>query len=394
MDAPTARALAESRRGPWFRRLTEGALVLCVVALPALLAGLGLGAPAEAGELERLTAAQLGSDPTLVASFYQLTSDPGAIESSLPGHRASAALAAARRAQILLLLAASGLLYLAILFARGRSRALVGCVLFACLPAVSVRGHVLRPETPAVVFALLAVVMLQVFVRFLAQARTSPANTRVWERRLALIGAGLATAVTSALSMLCLAPQGILLLLPGVLLALVTVMLIWRFGLVLRRFKSRVLPSRAFTNRLAPWLALSFGVLLVATVSHSLVIGESANAVIPAATQTSDRLFFSADATATGFGSPFVGGVLCGLTVLGAGFGLFRVGLTLGRRRRIEPDLVLFVFALVFLAQRGLWSASVLDALPASPAAALLGAEGLVGLISVLLVARKRRSAA
>ncbi|MFY9343269.1 MAG: hypothetical protein WAT39_12305 [Planctomycetota bacterium] len=163
---------AAGKRPAW-RALGASCAIVLVLLLPALVAGVNLAAPARADEVARLAQAlggsDTGADSALARQFYV----SALADASPPADPAGwqALVGRARVSQVAGVLAIGLLTYLVVLLARGRLQALVATTALALLPPVLHDGHVLRPETPATLFALFATLLFQCFAQPTRDAR-------------------------------------------------------------------------------------------------------------------------------------------------------------------------------------------------------------------------------
>lgn len=282
----------------------------------------------------------------------------------------------ARLMQVLGITALAFLTYLAVLLAHGRLQALLACGLVAALPPVAHAGHILRPETPATLFALLSLVLLQV------ASRPAPRHRYRSPRRSIMVGCGLMLCAAIAAGMACeaLPSVGATLLVPGVVLVAGTIQLTSRG---VRCFRRRALigtPIRSLNRRLIPWTATALVApaitwwLLSSTLTVSvndLAVTERASSLLPE--------------SAVGYA------VTALLLVVGLVAFVMRVGIRFGRGGRIGPDLILLVYCAVFLIT-SLAGEGRTDPLPVVPAMAILLSEGLRALLVLALglLARRR----
>lgn len=363
-----------SRRSACLRRLTGASLIVLVTLLPAMVAGIGLERPAAPGEWARLEAAATGPRPgprSLVADGFLLATAPIPAATSGDGAAAAHWLGTARIAQVLGVLALSWLGYLAIALVGGRARALLTVAWLAVLPPVLEAGHVLRPETAACMFGLLGLLLLQC-VPFVQR----PAGRRKgrWLATLSLVG----TAAGAFGAAVATVPSaGILLLLPGCASMLAAGQLALRLWRAMRQRSVAVLPLRACTARLWPWVAASMAALWATAVAMQLAV------------EAPDQ--FVASATVGGL-LPAAGIArypLLAIALLGAVRLVLWTGQRLGRRGRLGADLLLLLWAAVLLLQRWLRPADD-DALAAALPCALLLAEGSVQATLLLAAARQR----
>ncbi len=370
-------ATPDRARGRWARAGAASFVLLCVL-LPALVAGLRLDAPATAGELRRLEAAFApGSAPArsdVADLFYLAAVDAGSRSLPAAATEQAALVGAARLAQIAFVGALSGLVYLSALLARGRIAAALACICLAILPPIAHEGHVLRPETPAAVLALLGVLLLQCLARSGRSGRGPLRLAAAAESG----GLCLAASLAAALSLAVLPTDSVLLLVPGGVLCVIAAQLGWRTTAVLRRRGPWRVPMYALNRRLAPWTAATLlAPVAAAWVVHVAVHGSPG------------------DLAPTVAGAPLVPDAVVGAAVIvllaiGVGAAILRVGTRLGRRERAGPELVLFVYVGVLLT----FQATVqpgLDALRAAPAVAIAVGEGAFAVATLVFGSLARR---
>ena len=266
----------------------------------------------------------------------------------------------ARMAQVLGLLALGLLVYSSVLLARGRVQALLACACLVLLPAVSLEGHVLRPEMPAAVLAGFAVLLLQCLSHAPRDGRVLGAPTH-WLRLAALAACVM---VANSLAVAALPTGGEVLLVPGIVLTLAALQTGTRALRILRRRSVLRLPLRAINRRLLPWTAMALLSPVVALwlLPHAIVGSTEALAATMGMQQLLPGPLPVQIAVAT-------------LWLLGAVVATVRVGMHFGRRGRLGPDLVLFVACAVALAA-SCADAAGQDRLPAAAAMAVLCSEG------------------
>ncbi len=333
------------------RRIVGAVITLLVVLLPGLVCGVWLDTPVSIGEVERVELAiedPRGEEYGPAPLYYGWM-----LPDELSENRADD-VPSARLATILGMVIISAMTY--VLGAVGRSRAVgvLACLVLAALPVA--RDCTLRPEVAAVVFGMLAVLVL---IGVPAQLR---------QRRLRSIGGNIAV-VTSlavcvglacALAASTMRAYGVYLLVPAGCLLLAIVLALIRFVVVMKRRRVQIEAFGGFNRRTVPWFAISF-VPLACTMWMLQMVGETA------------------DPTVTEVGllpaSPWFAWPLVGLAALGAVAWILRLGLTIGRRRRVDADTVLFVFVFALLTQRMQFDPAT-DALAAAPALAIAVAVG------------------
>ncbi|MCA8965563.1 MAG: hypothetical protein KDC48_11800 [Planctomycetes bacterium] len=367
------------RRHPAVRRLAEASLVLLFVLLPALVVGTQLDAPATVGELRRLTAV-LGTGP--VGEAHSLVADRfyvvalGELPRTMPDTDAAQAalLARARLGQFAFVAALAALVYLALALARGRVAGLCACAALALLPPVLREGHVLRPETPAAVFGLFAIVLLQCLARLGVGSR-GPLGLGAFVQAFGLVTCA---CVALGVSYAALPTTSLLLVVPGCVLSLAVLQHGWRAVQVVRRRGLIRLPLHSLNRRLLPWTAASLlAPLGVALVVHLAVQGPT-EALSPTV-------------AVYGLGPSAAGWRLAvgALAVFGGVAAVLRVGGRFGRRGRIGADLVLLVYCAVQLAWH-LANPSQHDALRIAPAFAILLGDGVLSLGALGFGLRRR----
>jgi hypothetical protein len=309
--------------------------------------------------------------------FFVATVAPGATELPERAEDVAAFVSRARFVQVLFVLAASCAVYLATWLARGRAEALVACLFLSLLGPVAQEGFVLRPETPATVFALLALVVLQVLARDVHR----PWSQHRWRRVGVVLADVLVASLALGLAVAAFPPRGSAMLLPGVVMSLGALQIGSRALPLRRRFGLFGLPMRAMNRRLWPWTLAALatpaaGLLLLVHTVHvpvdALPATRSEVSLWPAAVWL--RLPLQA---------------LVGLGALGF---VLRVGLRLGRRQRIGPDLVLLCYCSIQLAA-AVGAPPGADGLQAAPALAIVGAEGLFAARGLWWFLRWRRRA-
>ena len=366
MTVPVPRLPAGQRRSA---RVAAACATLLVVLLPALVAGSGLDAAPTPAE-RRFVLDAIGVEPHVassdVARRYCLTAlgdEAEAVRAAVVTPDAGLpplALPRARTLQILVLGAVSGALYLVVLLARGRVQALLACTVLAVLPPVALTGARLRPEAPAVLFALLALVLLQSF----AQTAARRPVARQGRRLVSLAGLGACAAVALGLATAALPSHGAPVVLPAFVLTVGAAFLLVRGVAVLRRVGFERFPCRAWNARLLPWTAI--GLLapgVVVLVLRSAVAGPiEALAGTPA-----DVGLLPANGIARA--------LTLSLGAVGAAVAVLRVGLRFGRGARLGAELVLLVYCALELVAFATAPAR-LDRLPMAPALAILVAEG------------------
>ncbi len=340
------------------RPLTSACVLLLFLLLPALVAGARLDSPARPGELRRVEEAL---DPSAATNSPVARMYYGMTLPAEPAGDAVQSLALARRAQLLGVLGLSFLLYLSVRMVRSRLVAIAACLALAVLPPVFADGYVLRPETPAALFALLAVLLLQ------GLPRMSRSRPRSWHLGLlsqlatmSSVGMCLALAA-SALTTYAV----VFLLLPAATLFLAVLTWGLRLPRVARHRGLARMPVRAFALRLGPWVGTAFFTLFFSWLLFSSELGPSSVPHVSTATSAGiyPEPFFLWLPTVI-------------LTVLGALSLVLRTGVDLGRTARLSPAAVLLVFVAIMLVDRLLHGEGV-DGLAAALALAVLIAEGL-----------------
>lgn len=334
------------------RRVAGASFVLLVSALPALVAGTSVDAPPAPGERQRLVAAHEGPHGSLVADAFAVSTAP---DPSSPW--TDAVLAQARLAQLAGLLAASLLLYLIVAQVGGRLRAVLTCAALALLPPIVVEGHVLRPETPALALGLLAVLVL------LGLAQPPRAERR--RSTLVTIAVGGTAALAIAFAMSALPAAGILLLVPGAMATLFAAQLGMRLWRIMFRRTLLVLPLRASSARLWPWVFASVvGLLVAVPVVREAVPARAELVPTPTAVGLLPR-------------PVWLRVLVLAVFALGAFRMVVRTGIHFGRGGRPDGNLLVLVYAAIVLLQHLLVAGSA-DALPATAAMAVVLGEGVV----------------
>ena len=338
------------------RRILSAVVSLLAVLLPALAAGSGIDAAPRASEVTLLGVAAddpngLDGGPASLFARAMLDPDAAADPSLLPD-----AVPAARLSSMLAIFACSGLLYVAVALSRGRAVAMLSCIGLALLPPVALEGSILRAELPCTVFGLLALLMLI----GLPEALRARRRRRRIHAAASLVAIGLAVAIADALAVATMPHYGVYLLVPAGCLLLVVGGETSRFFAVLRRFRLLVLPFRAFTRRLWPWV-----VPPLAGILFSLWLLRSTSGP-----ELPTRMQFGLLPESWPLLAIVVSLAVVGLVVRGVAL------LTdLLRGRSVTAATVLAVHGTVLLGQRFGMSATD-DALPAAPALALWIGEG------------------
>lgn len=354
---------------------------LLVLLLPPLVVGLSLGERAGDDERQRLERIVVDATPEHRVDtagsrlFHTAALDPAAPWPD-DADAQQATVVRARLAQVFGVSALALLTYLSVLLARGRLQALFACALFAALPPVVAAGHVLRPETPAALFAMLAVVLLQM------ASRQAPRARHLAPLRSQVAGGGLMVCAAFACAMACetLPSLGEILLVPGLVLVVAAAQLGSRLLRCGRRRGLIGTPIRAVNRRLLPWTGTS---LLAPALTIVLLTATL--------TATVDELAVTARASELLPAAGFAQVPAWLLLALGLAVGIGRVGLRLGRGARIGPDLVLFVFCAVFLVPAVVGDRNR-DPLPQLPAMAVVLSEGLRALVVLLVQVVRRRA--
>jgi hypothetical protein len=354
---------------------------LLVLLLPSLVVFVAVGTPAKPDELARLQRIVEGRPKaeridTSGSRMFHTAAIPDATW-PVAADAQRGLVVRARLMQVFGITALAFLTYLSVLLARGRLQALLACGLIAALPPVAQAGYILRPETPATLFALLSLVLLQV------ASRPAPRHRYRSPRRSMMVGGGLMLCASVAAGMACEAMPsvGAILLVPGVVLLAGAVQLANRG---IRCFRRRALigtPIRSLNRRLIPWTATALVAPAITwwLLSSTLTVSVDALAV----TQRASSLLPD---SSLGYA------VSVGLLAVGLIAGVLRVGIRFGRGARIGPDLILLVFCAVFL-MTSLTSEGLVDPLPVLPAMAILLSEGLRALLVLALGVLARRRA-
>lgn len=306
------------------QRFVGVALALLVIALPALLCGVGIDAPVTDAEVARLRAALadpegLSHGPAMLFYGWMAPEQVGA-DLSLAVHRA-------RLAVVLGVLAISCMLYAIVALVRSRTTALLACLAFAAHPASQV--VTLRPEVPATMFGLLATLLLAGVPAQVAQRRR-----RSWSGHAAVMtGLVVAVGIAAGLAVGSLADHGVFLLVPGAVALLALVVAGAHYVAMFKRWRHTLYPFHAFTRRTAPWFCAGFAAM-------------AGGAVLLRETETSTVSSLAVLPDPTWLAALFV------LCAIGGGFAwALRVGLVLGRRLQIDPDTVLFCYVTALLIQ-------------------------------------------
>ena len=353
---------------------------LLVLLLPSVVAGLSISSDAQPDEVARVEriVERRPSGQQLDSSSSRIFHTAAISTATWPAAESAqhALLVRARLAQLLGIVGVAFLVYLSVLLARGRLQALLACGLMAGLPPVSQAGHILRPETPATIFALLSLLLLQV------ASRPAPQDRHRSPRRSRIIGFGLMLCASLASAMACeaLPSFGATLLVPWIVLVAGACQLAKRGIRCLRRRTLYGTPIPSINRRLIPWTATALAAPAITwwLLSSTLTGGVESLAV----TERTSELW---PQSTVGYAIT----VLLLLTGLVAG--VLRVGFQLGRGGRIGPDLILLVYCAVFL-MTGLTTDRSVDPFPLVPAVAILWSEGLRAWLFLALgmLARRR----
>jgi hypothetical protein len=352
---------------------------LLLLLLPSLVVGRSIGEPALPDELARLEriVERSATGPRVDTNGSRLFHTAAIAVASWPLDEAAqrALLVRARLMQVLGITALALLTYLSVLLANGRVQALLACGLLAALPPIAQAGHILRPETPATMFAMLSLVLLQV------ASRPAPAYRYRSPRRSLMVGGGLMLCAAFAAGTACetMPSLGATLLVPGVVLLAGTLQLAPRGLRCWRRRGLIGTPIRSLNRRLIPWTAMALVAPAITwwllsntlTVSvESLAVTQPASSLLPTSTL----------------------GYALSVTLLAIGLLAFvlRVGLRFGRGGRITPDLILLVYCAVFL-MTFLLGGRHHEPLPLAPAVAILLSEGARALLVLTLGLAARR---
>ena len=355
----------------WPARVAVHCATLLVVTLPAMVAGAQLAAPPgpfEPGLVEHalLPAAEAGARSEVVTAFVQ--SVIGEPRWPVEESARLALLLQARLAQVIGLWLLSGLLYGCVLLASGRVQALLACVCLALFPSVCRDGPVLRPETPAVVLAMFAILLLQCLTRAPRDGRQLAA----WSHWLRLFALAMCAMVANALAAAALPSRGEVLLVPGLVLTLAALQMGVR-GLRIRRRRSLLaVPLPAINRRLLPWTAMAVLTPGVACWLLTRAVVGSTEALVP----TLGMHDWLPEPLALQIAT-------IALMVFGGFVAVVRIGMRFGRASRLGPDLVLLVAAAVALAVSVTEPAGQ-DGLPAALPTAVLCSEGLRAVIVLL----------
>ncbi|MCA8943221.1 MAG: hypothetical protein KDB80_11730 [Planctomycetes bacterium] len=341
------------------RRVVVTAFTLLVVVLPALVCGVGIDAKVTPAEVARVAAAASDPDgeslgPT--ALFYTAIVDA-------PIGDPTTEIPRARLATVLGVAVLSGVLYLVLAFVGSRALGILACGFFACAPSVA--DATLRPEVPAAVFGMLALLVLAGLPTQLRHRR----RRSLFGNVAVVLGSAICSGAALGLSIASLPGYAAYLLFPGGCAMLAVVFALVRFVGFMRRQLPALGPFWGFTRRTAPWLACAVAAL---ACSFWLL----------------DRVANPEPPTITGHGiwpdSPWLAVPLGVCVAIGAVVWSVRVGLRLGRSRRVEPDTVLFVF----VATVWIWRVKLptgADALPTAPAFAIPAAIGARAMLEQLV---------
>jgi hypothetical protein len=352
------------------QRLVSVSLVLVVALLPALAAGSQIDMPAAPGELERIAASLTEPPPSRVSSglITCLADASLAAYDSLDAADLAIRLGTARLAQVAGIFALSLLVYLTVMLCRGRLQAWFTLAALCAMPAVTGYGYVLRHETTAVLFSWLSLLLLLGIPTL-----QSPEAARLQlSRAPVLLATGMTSGVAIAMSLAAMPTTGVALLLPGVAMLAVAVQLAVRLLRVLLRRLWVVVPLRAATRRLWPWVLPSISALVASALLLPLAVtvqGAAQPAVATGGLLPSAALLRWALALCIGLGFLSL---------------LLRSGLAFGRGGRPGPDLLLLIHCSVLLGQRALRPTEEDALLAAAPAAVFL-AEGVVAIARRIL---------
>lgn len=348
------------------------ALTLAVLALPVLTAGRHLDAPPAPGELARIGAAlavdEGGACSEVARTFYGASLGDRPSDALAQAADPQPIVTRARLVQIAFVGALGLLLYTATLLARGRVSALVTVGWLAVLPPIAQEGHRLRPETPAAVFGLLALVLMASLAQPVGGLGRGSALRRS-PRRAAWQAAGIAACAcpAAALAVASLPAAGASLLVPWVVLLLVGAQVAVRLLRAGRRRGLVGTPVHGGNRRLLPWLVLVIGSTIVTWWLLTVAVHGPIEAL---ERSPSDVGALPAN------GLPR-GGMIA-LLVLGGLAALLRTGLRFGRRGRVAADLVLFVHCAVLGAAA--LGGPGRDELPLAGPTAVVLAEGTLAL--------------
>ncbi|MCC6671810.1 MAG: hypothetical protein IT458_12160 [Planctomycetes bacterium] len=362
--AAAQRPAAARRRGlpaPWLSRAGALCLLLLLGILPALIAGRNVDAAAAPGEVERLHAAVSGGaagagawvDAATRFAFALAPADDLAarLQRDLPGLRV---------VQVVVLAGAGLLLLVFVAVARGALRAALTILAFAALPCVAAEGHVVRPEVPGLVGALLAAGLLATLARHSAPAVRGPLPAQLARAALLAAGAGLACGTAAAF----VPAYALGALVPGLALLLVVVALARALWRIQARRPPAATKGQVLVRRVGPWLLATLGVLwLVAFVLRA----NAAGAAEPAGGSPSTLGLLPAPLPAR-----LAFGLLLGLGALRV---VRETGARLWSAGRLDAGGVLLLHAGLFLLLQGV-RAPGLDATAAAPWCAWLAAEG------------------
>jgi hypothetical protein len=350
------------------RHLVVAGLLLAILALPALLAGAHLDAPAGAEEVQRVSSALRGgggpSASDVARQFFLATISPAPAAMPTQPEAIALLMARARLVQVMFLFALSGGVYFAVLLARGRVQALLACLFLPMLPPVASEGQILRPETVSTLFGVLALLLLQ----SLAQTIPRRSSKRVFVHNAVLVGYCVVSAVALAMALAALPARGVGLFVPGLVMSAAALQIGARMLPIVRRKGIWSLPMRSINRRLWPWTIVSLagpaiGLLLLVHTLH-----------VPVDRLPASHSEVGLFPVAWWFRVPFFA-LLC----LGAVAAVARIGLRFGRRGRVGADFVLLAYGAIHLT--GAIGVADLDLLPAVPAMAIVLSEGVYAAI-------------
>lgn len=349
------------------RHLTAVVVTLLVILLPALVGGSGIDAvphPAERAALG-LDGEGVGAVSLPAQAFYQIFAPLEEVRA-----RPREVLPGARLASLVILMAATGLFYLALVVVRGRVTALASCLALAFLPPIAHEGYVLRPELPSQLFSLFGL-LLSVSLPVMARPRP---GVSVVSRHCSVIAVVVFASVLFGLATACQPRSGFLLLLPGGCLALLTGIVLLAYPRWVRRRGWLRLPVHAGSRRLLLWLSFSLVAMTATFLMLEKGVEGDVEKLVPSISSVSILPPFLPLAI-----------VMAGLAGIGLLTMSIGVGAKISRQRRITSDAVLLVYIAAMLSQAAFAPAGI-DALAGAFALAVLVGDGGVLLLRSALV--------
>jgi hypothetical protein len=228
------------------------------------------------------------------------------------------------------------------------------------------------------VFSLLVLLLMQGIPDLLRPA----AALRPWRRNLHVAAFCLTAATALGLCVLSLPAYGVELLVPGLAMGAAFLQVGGEMLRAMSRRRWIHWPVRAVASRLGPWVLLCACAMLLTMVILDAGLGGQAGTLAP----TRGASLWPDGA--------FARWPLLALAWLGGLVLLVRTGLRLGRRGRLDADLLLAAHCAVLLVYY-LLHGEAIDGLPAAVPAAVLVVEGVVflGLFGGGMYWRRRRRA-